>query len=133
MPTIFDQFVVLKPDMLMEQPDMGPEFYATLDSRYEGFTEHTLVSAHQFSENWGVWEIHPHGDELVILLSGKAELQLQTADGIHSTLLDTPGAFVVVPCNTWHTAMINEPTTMLFVTPGEDTQNAETPTSLPEQ
>ena len=41
--------------------------------------------------------------------------------------LDTPGSFVVVPKNTWNTAKVHAPTTMLFVTPGEGTENRESP------
>ncbi|MBD1868653.1 hypothetical protein H6F95_15320 [Cyanobacteria bacterium FACHB-471] len=37
--------------------------------------------------------------------------------------LDTPGAFVLVPCGTWHTAKVHSPSSMLFITPGEGTQN----------
>jgi quercetin dioxygenase-like cupin family protein len=37
--------------------------------------------------------------------------------------LTEPGSFVIVPKGTWHTARIAKPTSMLFVTPGEGTQN----------
>ena len=35
--------------------------------------------------------------------------------------------FAIVPRNTWHTARVTSPTTMLFITPGEGTLNAEQP------
>ena len=38
-----------------------------------------------------------------------------------------PGSFDVVPQGTWHTANPHAPTTMLFVTAGEDTENREQP------
>jgi quercetin dioxygenase-like cupin family protein len=37
--------------------------------------------------------------------------------------LGEPGAFIVVPRGTWHTARISTPTSMLFVTPGQGTEN----------
>lgn len=127
MPTIFDHFVVLKPELLLEQLRVNPDIYAELDQRYDGFRSHTLVSAHHFSENWPTWERHPAGDELVILLSGRARFFLRSASGDESVVLEEPGAFVMVPANTWHTAHIDEPTSLLFVTPGEGTENEESP------
>ncbi len=45
-------------------------------------------------------------------------------DGEESSVeLLGPGAFVIVPRGIWHTAKINEPTSMMFVTPGEGTIN----------
>ena len=37
--------------------------------------------------------------------------------------------FVIVPKAIWHTAKVHATTTMLFVTPGQDTENRETPGS----
>ncbi len=119
----------MKPDLQIDQLPVGPDFYQSLDADYDGFKGHTLVSAHQFSESWGVWEKHPQGDELVILLSGRAEMKLKSAAGEESTILDKPGALVVIPKDIWHTAIIDEPTTMLFVTPGEGTLNQESPSN----
>jgi quercetin dioxygenase-like cupin family protein len=49
-------------------------------------------------------------------------------EGVESRqTLSRPGAFVVVPRGAWHTARIAEATTMLFVTPGEGTENREQP------
>jgi oxalate decarboxylase/phosphoglucose isomerase-like protein (cupin superfamily) len=71
--------------------------------------------------------MHPAGDEIVILASGKAEMIFDDASGRRSITLSEPGAFVIVPRGAWHTAHISTPTTMYFVTPGEGTQNVETP------
>lgn len=127
MSNIFDTFTVLKPDQQMDQLTVGPDFYQSLDADYDGFKGHTLVSAHQFSASWGVWEKHPEGDEMVILLTGRAEMKMKSATGEESKVLERPGAFVVIPKGIWHTAIIDEPTTMLFVTPGEGTLNEESP------
>jgi oxalate decarboxylase/phosphoglucose isomerase-like protein (cupin superfamily) len=67
--------------------------------------------------------MHPAGDEVVVLLSGAAEMVLDRGDGKETVSLRQPGSFVIVPKGTWHTARIAEPTSMLFVTPGEGTQN----------
>lgn len=127
MPTIFEQFVVQKPDLLMDQLAVTPDFYEQLDKKYPGFVDHTLVSAHQFTESWPTWEIHPKGDELVILLSGRATFELRAGPEIESVILDSPGMFVLVPKNTWHTAIIDKAASMLFITPGEGTLNEANP------
>lgn len=127
MASIFDQFVVQKPNLLMEQLAVTPDFYEQLEKKYAGFADHTLVSAHQFTDKWPTWEIHPKGDEMVVLLSGSATFQLKSESGVESVLLDRPGMFVLVPKNTWHTALIEEAASMLFITPGEGTLNAASP------
>jgi len=80
-----------------------------------------LMSAFTFSEPWGMWERHPAGEELVMLLSGSATVVLEEAGQERSVRLDTPGAYVLVPKTAWHTAKTSVPTTMLFLTPGAGT------------
>ena len=127
MPKIYDEFVVLKPDLHMDQIAVSPELYEQLDTDYGDFRSHTLISAHQFTEDWPTWEIHPKGDEMVVLLSGRAVFVLKRDSGEESTELSIPGSFVIVPRGCWHTARISEPTNMMFITPGEGTLNETTP------
>ena len=67
--------------------------------------------------------MHPAGDEIVCLLSGRATLALDRDGREEIVHLARPGAFAIVPKGTWHTARIAVPTQMLFVTPGAGTQN----------
>jgi hypothetical protein len=80
-PKIFDEFTVLKPDLLMDSLVVSPRIYDELDQRYDGFRSHVLVSVHSFSEDWETWEKYPAGDEMVVLMSGRAELVLRHATG----------------------------------------------------
>lgn len=82
-----------------------------------------LMSAFSFSTDWPSWERHPAGEELVMLLSGSAMLLLEEADGERELLLDTVGSYILVPQGVWHTARTTQPTTLLFLTPGADTQH----------
>ncbi len=41
--------------------------------------------------------------------------------------VNQPGSYVMVPKSAWHTARPLEPTSMLFVTPGEGTLNQTEP------
>lgn len=82
-----------------------------------------LMTAFTFSEPWATWERHPAGEELVMLLSGDATLVLEEADGPRTVRLSTPGAYVLVPRGTWHTACTTVSTTLLFLTPGAGTEH----------
>ncbi|MDT3680307.1 MAG: cupin domain-containing protein [Burkholderiaceae bacterium] len=81
------------------------------------------MTAFTFSEPWSVWERHPAGEELVLLLSGAASLVLAESDQERDVQLSSPGSYVLVPKNVWHTARTKVPTTMLFVTPGAGTEH----------
>ena len=50
-----------------------------------------------------------------------------TSEGEDVVTLSEPGYYVIVPRGVWHTARVREPTQMLFVTPGEGTENREEP------
>jgi mannose-6-phosphate isomerase-like protein (cupin superfamily) len=123
MPNLFDTFVVTGTDLRATPVEVTPTLYQELDARFEGFRGRTLVAAHRFERDWATWEVHPAGDEVVVLLSGAATFLLGEQGNPTSVSLTQPGEFVVVPKGTWHTARVSGPTQMLFVTPGEGTQN----------
>ena len=52
---------------------------------------------------------------------------LRMPAGDESVTLDEAGTYVVVPRDIWHTVKVSEPTRMLFLTPGEGTQNEAEP------
>lgn len=106
---------------------VSPTFYEELGGEFDGFAGHLLISRYGFDEPWPTWEIHPHGDEFVYLLSGDVDFVLHRKNGDETLRVSEPGSYVVVPKNTWHTARPHAPTEMLFVTPGEGTLNAEKP------
>lgn len=116
-------FVVLQPGQRAVLVESSPGLFEELDRRFAGFKGHVLVATFTFDADWSTWERHPAGDELVCLLSGKVTLVLEREDSHVTADLDKAGEFVVVPKGTWHTARTRVPTTMLFVTPGEGTEN----------
>ncbi|MFI5053790.1 MAG: cupin domain-containing protein [Acidimicrobiia bacterium] len=71
---------------------------------------------------WTSWERHPAGEEVVILVSGRADL-FQEIDGDVQQVTLTPGMAVINPRGVWHTADVHEPSTLLFITPGRGTEN----------
>lgn len=131
MPQLTDTFAVLTPDLRLETVPVTPDVYSALDERFPGFRGHTLISTHEFESDWGTWEMHPAGDELVILLSGRAQLILRRSDGDEMIDLAAAGDFAIVPQGTWHTAHIQAHCRLLFITPGEGTDNAPEPRVTP--
>jgi len=119
------EFAVLDPAHGVTPVTLAPNIYEELDRRFDGFRDHLLVSTHAFDSPWPNWEMHPAGDEIVLLLLGDAELVLEMPDGEQTVHLWQPGDYAIVPRGTWHTARPNLPSRMLFVTPGEGTQNRD--------
>ncbi len=119
--------LILAPDGAATTKAVTPNFYAELDSEFNQFKGHILVMAHSFSEDWGMWEMHPMGDETVILQEGNVDFVLWQ-DGKETVLnVSEPGSYVVVPRGVWHTARPHAKTSMIFFTPGEGTLNEAAP------
>jgi mannose-6-phosphate isomerase-like protein (cupin superfamily) len=114
-------FVVLQPDHSAEPVAVTPTLWQELDERYAGFKGRVLVSCFAFDKDWDTWEMHPAGDEVVCLLSGRASFEFEGRG--HVAELSVPGSFLLVPRGTWHTAHTTVPTKMLFITPGEGTRD----------
>jgi len=119
---IADTFVALDDASHARPLPYTPDFWqAIVTGRLGPFSR--LVSCFSYDSDWPGWERHPAGEEFVCLLEGAVELHLEK-DGVHDTVvLDQPGAYVLMPTNTWHTAKVRKPARMIFVTPGEGTQN----------
>ena len=75
-----------------------------------------LVFVERSAEAWGMWECHPMGDEMVVILSGVA-LFIQEIDGAEVRTRVTAGQAVVNPAGTWHTADVEEPFAAMYLTP----------------
>lgn len=125
MPDLSNTFVVLGPGQTADPVEVTPTIYQDLVARFEGFKGRTLVARYEFGSDWPSWEVHPQGDEVVVLMSGAAEMIFDERGGKRSVRLSRPGEFVIVPRGTWHTAKISTPTAMLFITPGEGTEHKE--------
>lgn len=82
-----------------------------------------LLMQFEFSEDWPTWELHPAGEEVVVLISGTADFVLELDGREQRVTLKAPGDFIRVPRGVWHTARTSTACKMLFVTPGAGTQN----------
>lgn len=102
---------------------VSDRFFEQLESKVGDFKGKRLISHFTFDKDWETWEMHPAGEEFVCLLSGQVDLILEQ-NGVENTVqLSTSGSYVLVPRGTWHTARVHTPSSMLFITPGEGTQN----------
>ena len=85
--------------------------------------EGRLVTMHSFDECWDMWEMHPHGSEVVVCTAGTITLHQEKADGSVATVTLGPGQYVVNEPGTWHTADVESEATALFITAGMGTQH----------
>jgi len=99
----------------------GEEFWSMPEADMERYGNGWLVSEFEFATDWPNWEMHPHADEFVYLLSGSVEVHLEQADGLRKVALNGSGA-IVVPRGIWHTAKVAAPSRVLHVTRGAGTQ-----------
>jgi len=106
----------------------GDAFWQLPASEIEQHGKGWLISEFEFTEDWPTWEMHPHGDEFVYLLSGAVELLLEQDSNLVTVALSGAGA-VVVPRGVWHTARVLAPSRMLHVTRGAGTETR--PASAP--
>ena len=127
-PHLLDQMrFILGPHGRGTNKAVSDQFYQDLDDEFGNFANHVLIQSFQFDTDWPTWEVHPEGDEFVYLLTGDTDFVLKV-DGVEEVIrVSEPGSYVVVPRGIWHTARPYAPTSLLFVTPGEGTLNAEVP------
>lgn len=81
-----------------------------------------LVSAYRFTKDWDSWEMHPHGDEVVICTAGEFVL-VQESNGETARTRLRKGEYAINPAGVWHTADITHDAEAIFITAGLDTQH----------
>ena len=82
-----------------------------------------LGSTFTFSEPWTMWEMNPHGSEVVLCLTGAMTLHQELPDGSTRTVPLGPGEYAVNEPGTWHTADVDGEATALLITAGVGTQH----------
>lgn len=66
------------------------------------------------------WEIHPEGDEVLVVLDGRLRVVIDR-DGVSETSELGTGEALIVPRACWHRLDVVIPGRMLFLTPGAGT------------
>jgi quercetin dioxygenase-like cupin family protein len=93
------------------------------DRHHPDGTEGRLVSTFTFKDSWNMWEMHPHGAEVVLCLSGAITLHQEHQDGAKQSVVLGPGEYAINEGGTWHTADVTGEATALFITAGAGTQH----------
>ena len=112
------------PQPAFPRDERAMQWYADYGARHgaDG-TDGRLVSLFRFSESWPMWEMHPHGDEVVVCLSGTMALTQEYPDGRIEQVTLAPGDYAINPPGVWHTADIDGETSGLFITAGAGTRH----------
>lgn len=87
--------------------------------------EGRLVSMHTSDTSWKMWEMHPHGAELVLCTAGEMTLHQEHPNGSTTQVILRPGDYVINPPGVWHTADIAVSATAVFITAGVGTQHRQ--------
>ena len=98
--------------------EVGDDFWDIVEERYSAGR---LVSAYDTTTGFGP-EMHPEGDELVVLISGSLDLILEEGTGERVITL-RPGSSCVVPRGVWHRSIAHEASRVLHITAGKGTQH----------
>jgi mannose-6-phosphate isomerase-like protein (cupin superfamily) len=99
---------------------VGPDFWAKIGERAD-LHAGRLATSFRMTDDWDHWEMHPAGDELIVLVSGAVEFRLQNGGGERTVEVRAPEAYLV-PRGTWHTARVLEACDMVVITAGAGTQ-----------
>ncbi len=66
------------------------------------------------------WEMHPAGDELLILASGALSVDAREGATERTAPLPPQAAFIV-PAGVWHRLIVHEPSVLIAITPRHNT------------
>ncbi|WP_394824532.1 hypothetical protein [Pendulispora albinea] len=100
--------------------DVDERFWETLGSR-DDLLEGRLLGLMHLESDSDHCEMHPSGDEILILLSGAIDVIVHQPEGDVVTRLTGLGA-CIVPRGIWHRVLVRAPSEMIFVTPGKGTE-----------
>jgi len=114
-------YLVLADGPEAKRIEVGPDFWQTIDSR-DDLDSGRMVGVFRYDTDWTTWEVHPDGDEIVLLLSGAVDLVLDEPDGERVVALRDRTA-AVVPRGVWHTADVHGPSEALHITRGAGTKH----------
>jgi mannose-6-phosphate isomerase-like protein (cupin superfamily) len=100
----------------------GPAFEAYIAQHCSAGAPGRLLMVESTPTNWEAWECHTEGDEIVIVLEGKATF-IQEIDGAQRRTAVGPGSTMINPAGVWHTADVEEPMKAIYITPCPGTQH----------
>lgn len=114
-------YLFLTGEETVSAEEIGDDFWpSVMEGRRQ--IEGRLMTASDMTADWDHWEMHPKGEEILVLLSG--DMQLVFDDGGSETVVTlAPAQAVVVPRGVWHRGIVNAPSRLLAITAGEGTEH----------
>jgi mannose-6-phosphate isomerase-like protein (cupin superfamily) len=116
-----ETYLELRGDGSVEAIPLTREFWPDLLSGKRDI-DGSLMMAFPMTEDMTHWEIHPAGDEVLIALSGRMTVVIETPAGEREIALDA-GQACVVPRDHWHRLKVRDPGEVIFLTPGQGTEH----------
>jgi len=101
-----------------------------IKAQLRGLPEGHLLGAFQIASpddlHSDIWEMHPTGDEVLVMLTG--ELGVEYSDGScrGSSALGS-GRGVVMPKGVWHRLLLREPGLLMVLSPSQGTKLSRSP------
>lgn len=123
--TTFDPrktYVNLGANGTAERVEVTEDFWTELREgarRLDGY----LITVSDIRNDMPHLEMHPNGDEVLYLLSGKLDILIEQAGREQRVPLRAVGSGVVIPVGAWHRAIVVEPGRLMFITWGEGTEH----------
>ncbi|MEM9456227.1 MAG: hypothetical protein AAGF11_18745 [Myxococcota bacterium] len=115
-------YVHLSPNGEGRPLSVDDQFWATIAIRTE-LHEGYLVTRSRMTEDWPHWEMHPEGEELLVLLAGSIDLELDDGQQQWTVALRPNAGAWLNRRGVWHRALVHEPSDVLLVTAGRGTQH----------
>jgi uncharacterized cupin superfamily protein len=100
----------------------GPAFETYIAEHCQPGAPGRLIMVESTPADWRAWECHTEGDEIVIVLEGKAEF-IQQIGGRERRTAVGPGGTMINPAGVWHTADVQETLKAIYITPCPGTQH----------
>ncbi len=101
-----------------------PSFEAYIAEHCSPGAPGRLVMVETTPADWPAWECHTAGDEIVIVLEGRADF-IQEIEGTESRIAVGPGSTIINPAGVWHTADVSESLKAIYITPCPGTEHRE--------
>jgi mannose-6-phosphate isomerase-like protein (cupin superfamily) len=114
-------YVGLAPSGSASRIEVTPEFWGTIDTRAD-LADGRLVAVFACAADWRHWEMHPHGEEVLVLLSGSITMIFEE-NGVERDVALQQGRACIVPRGTWHRAIVAVAGQLLAITYGRGTEH----------
>jgi quercetin dioxygenase-like cupin family protein len=114
-------YVHLHTDAEVHLEPLTDDFWPSISERTDLHTGR-LVTGIGTAGDWTVWEMHPEGDELIIVTEGSCRFHLDDGSEVTEHVVTAP-QFVLVPKGVWHTMDEIDAGRAVVVTWGAGTQH----------